>query len=76
MKPIDEFLPDYELSERYCKAVADVGRSSLSTETRIHRGDSVARRTFRLYWLVSRPFSGLTRILVLRAARRRAEAPA
>jgi hypothetical protein len=72
----DEFLaftrPDT------CKAVIDfrVGRSSLSTETRVHVGDPAARRRFRLYWLVIRPFSGLIRILLLRAARRRAEAPA
>jgi hypothetical protein len=72
----DEFLaftrPDT------CKAVIDfrVGRSSLSTETRVHVGDPAARRKFRLYWFVVRPFSGLIRILLLRAARRRAEAPA
>ena len=61
-----------------CKTVIDfrVGRSSLSTETRVHVGDAAARRKFRLYWLVVRPFSGLIRILLLRAARRRAEAPA
>ncbi len=59
-----------------CKAVIDfrVGPSSLSTETRVHVADPVARRKFRLYWLVVRPFSGLIRILLLRAARRRAEA--
>jgi hypothetical protein len=58
-----------------CKAVIDfrVGASSLSTETRVHVADGVARRKFRRYWLVIRPFSGLIRILFLRAARRRAE---
>jgi hypothetical protein len=72
----DEFLaftrPDT------CKAVIDfrVGYASLSTETRVHVADPAARRRFRLYWLVIRPFSGLIRILLLRAARRRAEAPA
>ena len=72
----DEFLaftrPDT------CKAVIDfrVGRSSLSTETRVHVADPAARRKFRRYWFVIRPFSGLIRILLLRAARRRAEAPA
>jgi hypothetical protein len=61
-----------------CKAVIDfrVGRSSLSTETRVHVADPAARRKFRRYWFVIRPFSGLIRILLLRAARRRAEAPA
>ncbi len=57
-----------------CKAVIDlrVGPSSLSTETRICVADPAARRKFRRYWLVIRPFSGLIRILLLRAARRRA----
>jgi hypothetical protein len=61
-----------------CKAVIDfrVGSSILSTETRVHVPDPAARRKFRRYWLVIRPFSGLLRILFLRAARRRAEAPA
>ena len=58
-----------------CKAVIDfrVGESSLSTETRVHVADPAARRKFRRYWFVIRPFSGLIRILFLRAARRRAE---
>jgi hypothetical protein len=61
-----------------CKAVIDfrVGPSSLSTETRVHVADPAARRKFRWYWLVIRPFSGLIRILMLRAARRHAEAAA
>jgi imidazolonepropionase-like amidohydrolase len=45
----------------------------LSTETRIHVPDPVSKRRFARYWRVVRPFSGLTRILVLRAAKRRAE---
>ena len=59
-----------------CKAVIDfrVGERSLSTETRVHVADAVSRRRFRRYWLVVRPFSGLIRILLLRAARTRAEA--
>ena len=61
-----------------CKAVIDlrVGRSSLSTETRVRVADPAARRKFRRYWFVVRPFSGLIRILLLRAARRRAMATA
>ncbi len=61
-----------------CKAVVDfrVGPKSLSTETRVHVADPGARRKFRRYWFVVRPFSGLIRILLLRAARRRAEAVA
>jgi hypothetical protein len=59
-----------------CKAVIDfrIGDHSLSTETRVHVGDNAARMKFKRYWLVIRPFSGLIRILLLRAARRRAEA--
>ena len=59
-----------------CKAVIDfriaelgVARCRLSTETRVHVEDPASRRTFRRYWLVIRPFSGLTRILFLRAVR-------
>ena len=56
-------------------AVADfrIGSGGLSTETRIKVGDPAARRKFARYWRVIRPFSGLIRILLLRAARRRAE---
>ena len=61
-----------------CKAVIDfrVGERSLSTETRVHVADPASRRKFRRYWFFVRPFSGVIRILLLRAARRRAEAPA
>ena len=46
---------------------------SLTTETRVHVPDPVSRRKFVRYWRVVRPFSALIRILVLRAAKRRAE---
>jgi hypothetical protein len=61
-----------------CKAVIDfrVGCGSLSTETRVHVADPESRKRFRRYWFVVRPFSGLIRIQLLRAARRRAEAVA
>lgn len=52
------------------------GGSLLATETRVRVPDPAARRRFRRYWLVVRPFSGLIRILLLRAAKRRAEASA
>ncbi|MBA2740849.1 MAG: hypothetical protein H0U46_02425 [Actinobacteria bacterium] len=57
-----------------CKAVIDfrVGPSSLTTETRVHVADRTARARFRRYWFVIQPFSGLIRVLLLRAARRRA----
>lgn len=61
-----------------CKAVIDfrVGSTVLTTETRVHGADPAARRKFARYWAVIRPFSGLLRILFLRAVRRRAEAVA
>jgi hypothetical protein len=60
-----------------CRAVIDfrVVGSELTTETRVHVADPVARRKFARYWRVIRPFSGLTRIVFLREARRRAETP-
>ena len=45
---------------------------TVSTETRVLCADD-ARMKFRLYWLFVRPFSGLTRILMLRAIRAEAE---
>jgi hypothetical protein len=61
-----------------CKAVLDfrVGPALLSTETRVHVPDPASRRTFGRYWVAIRPFSGLIRILFLRASKRRAEAAA
>ena len=49
------------------------GRTVLSTETRITCGDETSRMKFRAYWLFVRPFSGLIRILMLRAVRRECE---
>ena len=46
----------------------------LTTETRVHVADSRSCRKFSRYWRVVRPFSGLIRLSVLRAAKRRAEA--
>jgi hypothetical protein len=59
-----------------CQAVVDLRAADgeLTTETRVRVRDGRARRRFRLYWLLIRPFSGLTRVLLLRAAKRRAEA--
>jgi hypothetical protein len=46
----------------------------LTTETRVHVPDPVSRRKFERYWRVVRPFSGVIRTSVLKAAKRRAEA--
>ena len=57
-----------------CKAVIDfrIGPGSLSTETRVHVADPASRRKFGRYWRVIKPFSGLIRVVLLRAARERA----
>jgi hypothetical protein len=47
---------------------------SLTTETRVHVADPRSRRKFARYWRIVRPFSGLIRRSILRAAKRRAEA--
>ena len=56
------------------RAVPQGDRCLLSTETRVHAADNATRRRFGRYWRLIRPFSGLIRIVFLRAARRRAEA--
>lgn len=52
------------------RAAALDGGCRLSTETRIAATDEAARRAFRRYWLVVRPFSGLIRRRWLSATRR------
>jgi hypothetical protein len=49
------------------------GRVRLTTETRIHVPDPMARRKFARYWFVVHPGSALIRMIWLRAIRRRAE---
>jgi hypothetical protein len=45
----------------------------LTTETRIRCLDAGSRRSFGFYWMFVRPFSGLIRMEMLRAIKRRAE---
>lgn len=45
----------------------------LSTETRVAATDDSARRSFRRYWALVRPFSGLTRGRALALMKREAE---
>ena len=75
-KTREEFLA-YDRPD-FCKAVIDfrVHEGLLTTETRVHVGDRDARRKFARYWLVVKPFSGLTRIVFFRAAKQRAEGAA
>ena len=65
--------PGYAKMALDLRASPDGAGALLETETRIHLTDKHSRRRFAAYWLVIRPFSGLTRRGWLRAARRRAE---
>ena len=49
------------------------GRTRVTTITRIATPDPATKRSFGRYWRVIRPFSGLIRIEMLRALKRRAE---
>ena len=49
------------------------GGTELRTETRVLCADAAARRRFRAYWLLIRPFSGLIRREMLAAVRSAAE---
>lgn len=49
------------------------GGALVATETRVRCTDAAALRSFRRYWRVVRPFSGLVRREALRAIRRTAE---
>jgi hypothetical protein len=49
--------------------------SLVATETRVRCTDAASLRSFRRYWRVVRPFSGLVRMEALRAVRRAAQSP-
>lgn len=65
--------PGYAKMALDLRSRADGGGALLETETRVYLTDGGARRRFAAYWLLIRPFSGLTRRSWLRAAKRRAE---
>lgn len=50
-----------------------IGRTEVSTETRIYATDAVARRKFAMYWRVVHPGSASIRRMWLKAIKRRAE---
>ncbi|MEP6704948.1 MAG: hypothetical protein ABJB34_09095, partial [Acidobacteriota bacterium] len=55
-------------------SVAEAGdKTRLTTETRIKCLDPDSRRSFGFYWTFIQPFSGLIRMEMLRAIKRRAE---
>src|SRR5688500_2889575 len=51
-------------------------KTVLTTETRVRCVDPSGRWRFRIYWTLIRPFSGLIRLVMLRAIKRAAEHPA
>lgn len=51
----------------------DEGLTRLTTETRIKCLDDGSRRCFRFYWTFVQPFSGLIRMEMLKAIKRKAE---
>jgi hypothetical protein len=58
-------------------SVAEEGRRArIMTETRIRCLDDASRRSFGRYWTLIRPFSGLIRIEMLQAIKRRVESGA
>lgn len=48
-------------------------KTVLTTETRVRCVDVGGRRKFRMYWAVIRPFSGIVRMVMLRAIKQAAE---
>lgn len=75
--PFDRALFEQPLSPGLARAAWNFSlmeegpsRVRVSTETRILCGDDASRRRFRRYWFFVRPFSGLIRIVMLRAIRR------
>jgi len=78
-KSVEEFRTFAD--PRYAVAIMNVAgealgpeRTRLYTETRVRALGPVARRRFRLYWLLIRPFSGLLRWSMLRGIAARAAA--
>jgi hypothetical protein len=68
LRPLDDAPPDAALMAFDFRLT---GRT-LSTETRVALADPRSRRSFRRYWLLVRPFSGLVRRSWLAAIGRRA----
>lgn len=65
--------PGYAKMALDLRARPEGGGARLETETRVLLTDRGARLRFAAYWLLIRPFSGVTRRSWLRAAKRRAE---
>lgn len=66
--------PGYAVGAWNFTLAEEGGGVRLATETRVRCTDAAARRSFRRYWAVVGPFSGLIRREMLRSIRRAAEA--
>ena len=77
LRKVDDFVafaePGWAKMAMDLRAAAHGAGARLETETRIYLTDAAARRRFRAYWVVIRPFSGVVRRGWLKAAKRRAE---
>jgi hypothetical protein len=77
LRRVDDFVgfaePGYAKMALDLRSAPDGDGARLETETRVYLTDVHARRRFRAYWLVVRPFSALVRRSWLKAAKRRAE---
>jgi hypothetical protein len=65
--------PGYAVATWDFTLAGDGDAVRLATETRVRCTDAAARRSFRRYWAVVGPFSGLIRREMLRSIRRAAE---
>ncbi|MFZ1701272.1 MAG: hypothetical protein WBO10_17845 [Pyrinomonadaceae bacterium] len=66
--------PGYAKATWNFSLASDGTNTQLTTETRIKCLDNDSRRSFGLYWTFIQPFSGLIRMEMLRAIKRKAEA--
>ncbi|HEU0012416.1 MAG TPA: hypothetical protein VFQ45_01965 [Longimicrobium sp.] len=66
--------PGYTMAAWNFTVAPEGDGSVLATETRVRCTDAAARRRFRPYWTLIRPFSGLIRMEILRSVRRAARA--
>lgn len=65
-------VPGFAKSASAFQLIPDGDSTILRTETRVAVGRGPARRKMAAYWFVIRPFSGLIRMLMLRAVANRA----
>lgn len=73
----DEFIefnkPGFAKATWSFSLIANDGHTQLETVTRIQCTDEYSRRRFSWYWFFIKPFSGLVRLEILKALKRKAE---